>query len=234
MEGGWVVVRLVCQLPECGIELVQGAGRTPLYCSGAHRVAAHRARQREQLAAAGIPAELRRMRRWTRWSRIRRGERVVKLPLTVDGRAASSTDRTTWSTWARAQRSRFGTGLGFVLAGDGVLAFDLDDCVDEHGNLSAPAQELLDTLPRTWVELSPSGRGLHVWGYGTVGKGRRFVTAGGLRVELYDRGRFVTITGRPVVVAPLADVGQALALLELDAVQEGRHSLTGWKARESA
>ncbi|RYZ32039.1 MAG: DNA primase [Propionibacteriaceae bacterium] len=219
---------LVCE--HCGAPIVQGVGRTPRYCSGAHRVAAHRARQREQLAAAGVPVELRRMRRWTRWSRIRRGTAVTKLPLTVDGRAASSTDPSTWATWDRAQRSRFGTGLGFVLAGDGVLAFDLDECVDEHGAVSAPAQDLLRTLPRTWVELSPSGRGLHVWGYGTVGKGRRFVTAGGLRVELYDRGRFVTVSGRPVVLAPLADVGQALALLELDAAD----SLGGWKARESA
>src|SRR5690606_40768293 len=89
----------------CGTEVkVAGRGRTPRYCSTRCRVAAHRARPK-------LPAELTERARWVRHE--------DKRPITPDGRAASSTDPSTWSTYREAARSQVGDGLGFVL-GDGI------------------------------------------------------------------------------------------------------------------
>jgi len=81
-----------------------------------------------------------------------------------------------------------------VLNGDGVVCIDLDDCVVD-GVPNAKARELISSLPRTYVEFSPSGRGLHVWGFASLDAGRRF-ERDGLKVEVYPNGRYLTVTGR--------------------------------------
>ena len=107
-----------------------------------------------------------------------------------------------WASFEDAQNSKHGDGIGFVLNGDGVVCIDLDDCVVD-GVVSEAAQALIDSLPKTFVEFSPSGRGLHIWGYGHVGAGRRF-ERNGLKTEVYGEGRYLTVTGKPYVKAELA------------------------------
>jgi hypothetical protein len=158
------------------------------FCSTRCRVAAHRARRI-------VPAELRIRDRWVRYS-------ARKVPLTVRGRAASSTDPSTWSTFDAAAESRVGVGVGFVLDGDGVVCIDLDQCLE--GRRLAPwAQAILAALPRTYVEVSPSGTGLHVWGYGDVDRAVVVRRADGGGVELYATGRYITVTGDRWADAPL-------------------------------
>ena len=169
------------------------------FCSGRCRTAAHRARRR-------LPTEMTRRDRW-----VRRTPR--KVPITCDGKAASSTDPATWCSYRDAVRSRAGVGLGFVLAGDGIACVDLDHCLIE-GRVAPWAQAILDRFPATYVEVSPSGDGLHVFGLAEVGRGRRLRVDGG-QVEVYDRGRYMTVTrerfgGCPAV---LADISEAVASL---------------------
>lgn len=134
------------------------------------------------------------------------------MPLTVDGRAASSTDPGTWSTYRSAARSTVGAGLGFVLDGDGIVCVDLDHALDEQGQVLPWAQRILDQVPGCWVEVSVSGRGLHVWGYGRLERGRRLPVDGGT-VEIYGDGRFIAVTGRTFGSAParLGNLGPFLA-----------------------
>ena len=167
-------------------------GRTPTYCSTRCRVAAHRARKN----ADPVPDELRSINRWVRYSR-------DKVPLTVDGEPASSTDPGTWSSYREAVGSRAGAGVGFVLDGDGIVCIDLDDCLRRDGTPKRWVSELLSRVTPTYVEVSPSGRGLHIWGYATVGRGRKRGA-----VEVYGRGRYITVTGRPLGGCPssLADI----------------------------
>jgi primase-polymerase (primpol)-like protein len=47
----------------------------------------------------GIPNELKTIDRWVMWQLVQRKGRWTKMPLTVDGRAASSTDPNTWTTY---------------------------------------------------------------------------------------------------------------------------------------
>jgi primase-polymerase (primpol)-like protein len=114
------------------------------------------------------------------------------MPLTTRNSAASSTDPSTWTDYESAALSSVGVGVGFVLsADDRIVCVDLDDCLDSRGRLLDWAQPLLDNLPATYVEVSPSGTGLHVWGFGDVIKGR--CTKG---IEVYGSGRYLTVTGK--------------------------------------
>lgn len=116
-----------------------------------------------------------------------------KVPLTVLGQAASSTNSATWSSFASvveaAEQARF-DGIGFVLDGLGIAAIDLDDCLHD-GVLDDWAAEIVAACPGTYVEVSPSGCGLHIFGFASVGRGRRIG-----QVEEYDRGRYMTVTGQ--------------------------------------
>lgn len=170
-------------------------------CGGTCRVARHRADKRP----TPVPVELRSRARWVRYS-------PSKVPLTVSGKAASSTNPRTWSTWAAACGSSVGAGPGFVLNGDGIVCIDLDHCLDGAGKPTAAAAALLARLPRTYVERSPSGDGLHVWGRGSLPKGFRR-TVDGVKVEAYGDGRYITVTARPFAQGPLADLSAVLAEL---------------------
>jgi primase-polymerase (primpol)-like protein len=170
------------------------------YCSSRCRVAAHRNQP---------PAELRAIDRWVRFS-------ADKVPLRVAGGSASSTNPSTWSTYAEAQASPIGVGVGFVLNGDGIVCVDLDHCVS--GNRLAPwAAAILADCPPTFTERSVSGSGLHVWGYANVQRGRKLsVNGGGL--EVYGTSRYIAVTGRRWSTTPatLAVIGGWVAsLLEI-------------------
>lgn len=123
--------------------------------------------------------------------------------MTVRGTSASSTNRQTWTDYQTAAAAKVGDGLGFVLNGDGIICIDLDHCLD--GQPSAEAQALIDSLPNTYIEVSPSGKGLHIWGFANLEHGRRF-TRNGLSVEVYPNGRYITVTGRAYNRAPLAQL----------------------------
>jgi primase-polymerase (primpol)-like protein len=154
------------------------------FCSTRCRVAAHRARR----AGTPVPVELRSRPRWVRWSQ-------RKVPLTAGGRVASSTDPSTWGTWGETTAATAGVGVGFVLNGDGIVCMDLDGCLD-GSDLAGWAAGVLAACPRTYVEVSPSGRGLHVWGRASLAAGRVVRVPGG-KVEMYPSGRYITMTGRP-------------------------------------
>lgn len=107
----------------------------------------------------------------------------------MTGRSASSTAPATWATYAAACTSTAGDGLGFVL-GDGVACLDLDHCLVD-GVPSPWAAEVLARTPGAYVEVSPGGDGLHVWGLAPEQPGRCRD-----RIEAYSVGRYITITGR--------------------------------------
>src|SRR5690242_9584019 len=84
-----------------------------------------------------IPAELRAEPRWCLWKLVWKtrkggGGKWDKPPYQPNGRAASSTDPTTWSSFeavADAYRKGGFDGIGYML-GDGNAGIDLDDVRD--------------------------------------------------------------------------------------------------------
>lgn len=148
---------------------------------------------------AALPKELTGRRQWVCWRRMPdgRGEgRFGKFPIDpVLGQAARSNDPTTWRSFEEAlSHVAAYDGLGIMFA-DGLFGVDLDGCgqaveaylAGARGGLVADFVEGLDS----YTERSPSGNGLHILCLGRL-------PAGGRRrgqVEMYDSGRFFTVTG---------------------------------------
>ena len=115
--------------------------------------------------------------------------------MTVTGRSASSTDPSTWSTFAEVQASTAGDGFGVMLGG-GLGCHDLDHALD-GGELKPWAREVLDGIaePILFVEVSMSGEGLHVFVEAPEGPGRKLQVGDGGH-EFYSQGRFIRTTLR--------------------------------------
>jgi len=141
-----------------------------------------------------VPEELKDCDRWIRHK--------DKRPLALGGYFLSIHDDAQWATFEDARNCTKGDGIGFVLNGDGIVCIDLDDCV-EGGVVNSEAQALIDSLPKTFVEISPSGKGVHIWGLGHVEQGRKF-ERNGLKIEVYGNGRYLTVSGKTKVKAGLS------------------------------
>jgi putative DNA primase/helicase len=147
-----------------------------------------------------IPEQLTERPQWVCWRLEERDGKTTKVPYTPDfaERRASSTDLLTWGTFdsaldAYARHEPPYDGIGFVFcSGDPFAGIDLDDCRNpETGEVAPWAQRIIDSAHDGHVEISPSGRGVHL-----IVEGR--VRGGGMRkgpVEMYSRERFFTITG---------------------------------------
>lgn len=119
-----------------------------------------------------------------------------KRPLDArTGRYASVSDPLTWCSYKEAKASPYGVGIGFVLtADDDVSCVDLDGVL-EDGVMVPGVRELIAGIPGVFmVEVSVSGKGLHVWHHGENGPGTNR-DEGGIRVERYSQGRYLAVTG---------------------------------------
>jgi hypothetical protein len=152
---------------------------------------------------AGIAPELKSIEAWVMWRYVQRtkpsGEKVwAKMPMTVEGRAASSTNPLTWTTYGDVVDTLIMDdtfdGIGLVLGAD-VQGIDLDDCRDlESGELTDFAQEVLDRVDG-YAEVSPSGTGLKIFSRTNLDGSRTKKEAG---LELYREGRYFTVTGHGI------------------------------------
>jgi len=133
----------------------------------------------------------------------RNGDEPTKVPARIDGKGrASSTDPSTWSTFAEAKagwKQIGAAGRGFVLvAEDDLCCVDLDHCRDATtGEIAPEAQAIIDSLD-SYTELSPSGTGVHVWLKATKPGGR--CRTGG--IEVYTTARYMTVTGLHLAGTP--------------------------------
>jgi putative DNA primase/helicase len=147
-----------------------------------------------------IPDQLTDRPQWVCWRLEMRSGKPTKVPYTpCTELRASSTDLMTWSTFKEALAAyEVGEppydGIGFVFSSaDPFVGIDLDDCIDPETNeISAWAQKIISRVQEGYIEVSPSGTGIHIILEGVV-------RGGGMRkgkAEMYGRGRFFTITGR--------------------------------------
>lgn len=151
-----------------------------------------------------IPAELKSRPQWVVYRAIARPDgRTDKVPHNpLTGGQAMANNPSTWGTYQDAlQRCVVDAfdGIGYVFTDDdGLAGLDLDHCVGEDGAIEAWALQIVQRL-NSYTELSHSGGGLHVLVRGIlpVGQGNR-----NGRLEMYDRGRFFTVTGRHLEGTP--------------------------------
>ena len=120
-------------------------------------------------------AKLALRRRWVAW-RLEpspKDGRLTKVPYGVRGKKASSTEPATWLYYAEAQTlaatfaaqqatAGIGVHLGEVRDEWCLVGVDLDVAMDGCGTLALWAAEILERFGGTYMEASPSGRGVHV------------------------------------------------------------------------
>jgi hypothetical protein len=120
---------------------------------------------------------------------------------------AATNDPSSWASFDKAvERIEEGwpvAGVGYVFQPkDGIVGLDLDNALSDGGELKPWAAPIVEQLPDTFIEISPSGRGLHAFFYGDLDRARKIRLADG-GVELYNAGRYFTMSGKPWKGAPL-------------------------------
>lgn len=197
-----------------------------------------------------IPVAMRELPHWLYWKREPdKNGKPTKVPYMVSKRRkGSSTKPGTWASFATALAGLTSSngsfpydGLGFALQGSGIVFIDFDHVRNaETGEIAPWASEIITALD-SYTEISPSGDGLHVYALGKLpekaaGIEREF--SDGTRVEMYDTGRYTTITGAPLANSPddlcVRDVQSLYARLKNGEVGPDQGKPTTEKKKQSA
>lgn len=183
--------------------------------------------------AGTVPRELRDRPQWICWTEETRNDKPTKIPKQPDGSGenARANDMATWgaiedATQAASEHDEWGIGFVFSDA-DPYIAIDIDGCIHYDDGRPRPEDWLpkLDTFQDCYVEISPSGHGLHIiaresdvpdWWTNQVvhdddtdreipnghETGSAFLDAigvendhGEIEIAVYETGRFFTVTG---------------------------------------
>lgn len=169
-----------------------------------------------------IPSALR-VLPWVLWRAEPRGDdKPAKVPYRVaePTRRASSTDPSTWASFPDAVEAysvlagRGDPVRGPVAGIGGVLlqerettCIDLDRVIDENGVVDTRAETIVERC-NSFTEISPSGRGLHIFVLGAVREAIK-----GNQIEVYSTARFIAVTGKQWPGTP-ADVRGAQDYLD--------------------
>jgi hypothetical protein len=167
----------------------------------------------------GIPDELKVLAQWVCWryepkkdkkGNLIPGAKPDKVPYVAElsGRCrqcASCSDPTTWRSYDQAKAVYEQSlkeawkypydGIMFAFKENGgYVGIDHDDCIDENGNMSELARaRMMDS----WAEISPSQTGYKQIVRGSIERNIKRAD-----VEMYDHGRFFTITGMHLPCTP--------------------------------
>lgn len=149
-----------------------------------------------KLKTTNIPKEMKDRDQWVCW----RGEKkdngkLDKIPINPHtGGKARTNDPTSWGTFEQVlthyKHHKKITGIGFVFTeGDPFVGVDLDDCIKDR-QVEPWAKKILQDF-NSYAEISPSGKGIKIFVKGKLPGGAVKTK----HIEMYDRGRFFTVTG---------------------------------------
>lgn len=164
-------------------------------------------------AFANIPEELKALNQWVLWKETRRGNTTAKVPYSIDGHMARTNDSRTWGSLDKVLRAMEENpweynGIGFVFtAVDPYCGIDLDHCIHD-GVIDNWALEIIQRLS-SYAEISPSGTGVHVLAKGK--KPTEKCKKGA--IEIYEHGRYFTVTGETVGSKGLRDIQSEIKAL---------------------
>lgn len=124
------------------------------------------------------------------------------------GKVATAHDPGAWCSFEHAAAcvaAGMGDGVGYVFTeADPFWFLDIDGALDASGQWSEIARYLIAAFPGAAVEVSSSGKGLHIFGSGTVpAHGCKHL---GYGLEFYTSGRFVALTGTHATGSVNADM----------------------------
>jgi primase-polymerase (primpol)-like protein len=162
----------------------------------------------------GIDPRLRALRRFVVWEWRWRSPKAPKKgkckwdkpPIDPEsGREIDATDPDNWLTFDQARRAarKRGDGIGFALGPEdnrlGIVGSDFDKCIGPDGAIDPDVMCDVRSLD-SYTERTPSGTGLRTLVWGTKPGGKCKDTRRG--IELYQSGRYFTLTGRHLEGTP--------------------------------
>jgi primase-polymerase (primpol)-like protein len=147
----------------------------------------------------------------------------TKVPIQATGYKASVTNPEHWSHFDYAldvwrQQRVSCDGIGFVFsASDPYCGIDLDKVWQGEADEGPPwATQILERFADTYCEISPSGKGIKIWSRATPSHCGCWKVGAG-QIEIYDRARYFTMTGRAgtarIVTDHQADIDSLIAYL---------------------
>ncbi len=174
-----------------------------------------------EIQPENIPEEMKGLEQWVNWAGIwSEGKaKFSKPPMRANGRNASSTKPGTWTTLDKSLAALGREGLyvdssgerhrvtldGVGLAGLGRTPYtgvDLDHCIaPETGEISPAALKIVEHFD-SYTEITPSGDGLRIWIEADKPPTWSANKGGATHIEVYDKGRFFTVTGRRLEGTP--------------------------------
>ena len=160
-------------------------------------------------AYEAVPQEMKDLPRWVLWKLEPNAKgKLTKTPKTLDGYNAASDNPADWTTFDRVKHiaPTETSGIGFVFNNDGITGIDLDNAINPDGSIYPRFREIVETLKDTYIEISPSGKGLHIiircdeWVYTdteTGGQKKKHKDEEGNEHggEIYHTKHFFTVTG---------------------------------------
>jgi hypothetical protein len=155
--------------------------------------------------------------------------KVDKVPyearpgLESSGKNSNAQDPATWLT-AEDARAYAAQGLlvGVVIhENPGLFCIDLDSALQPDGTWSPFALATLARFPGACVEVSYSGKGLHIFGTcGAIPEHRTKPKPGGPPIEIYSRLRFIALSGTHMAGDANTDHTAALQALIAETMPE--------------
>lgn len=194
-----------------------------------HQGAEPETNEPERVPVEGIgkfPAAMQNLDQWLLWKQTEDGLKVPRAPWETREplRFVDGTDPANWTSFEDAvewmDKIPHDLELAFSLSRkDDVVFLDLDDVV-ENGEIASEAQELIHKGD-TYSTYSTSGTGVHLFGNGEISTDVKSIT-GSLSesadhtIEVYDRNRFVAMTGDHIEYTPgeLTDIDSLVTELE--------------------
>ena len=178
------------------------------------------------------------------WKYESRDGRQTKMPYDPNSPQdrAKSNDRSTFAPMATAQARAAGfDGIGIGIFDD-IAGIDIDHCIDDAGQLSPMAQDIVQTMD-AYTEISPSGKGLRILflapGF-QYDKDRFYIKESKQGLEVYIAGmtnRYLTVTGNTLRSCDLVDrTKQLQSVLDrymkrntAEQQPQGQQSLDSWQ-----
>src|SRR5215831_2492568 len=140
--------------------------------------------------------------RWERAKNKRTKEpKWTKVPYQPHGKKAKNNDPKTWSSYDAVMRAVANfDGIGFCLLNSENAAFDIDKCRDPATGAIDPWTASLVDRVGSYTEITVSGTGLRIIGFGVGPKlHRKLLATDGVSLEAYRRtNRYIVITGNPL------------------------------------
>ena len=166
-------------------------------------------------------SDIKKQKRWVVWNLEERDGKPTKVPYSVTGQRASSTDPSTWTTYEKAKAaSEFFSGIGIVFTPEQtLLGIDIDHVLKDHSLIESEHSEVIGKLIKdagTYTEISPSGTGLHL--YLALTAPLKLKANRHAPFEVYTSGRFFTFTEQAFITSvPIRTVSpeEALGILSI-------------------